>query len=117
MEVVGGRVVAASGSGRFLKLDGKDGGGFVYSVKATETIRETALRAIARLWREAVQGTRGPAGHGDGAKPGVIFELDGELLVLVRLEDHAALATGEAPAYVPLDKAAERRRGVLKRLQ
>lgn len=107
--------MGGSGSGKFLKLDVKDEGKFVYSIKATDTIRDTALRAIARLWREAVQGARGAAGHGDGAKPAMIFELEGDMFILLRLEDHVELATGEAAAYITPTKAQERRSRALQR--
>jgi hypothetical protein len=113
--LLGGRVIGGSGSGKFLKLDVRDLGHFIYSIKATDTIRDTALRAIARLWREANQGARGAAGHGDGAKPAMIFELEGELLVLLRAEDHAAMATGEVAPYITPSKAQERRSRALRR--
>lgn len=109
-EVMQGRKVRQSGGGRFVKLDDTDRGGFIYSCKATRKIRQTALRAIDKLWREAVTGTRGFAGHGNDAKPAMAFELEsGEVLVLVRLEDHAALATGEIQSYVEPTKGAGRR--------
>lgn len=107
--VLGARLVPASGSGKFLKLDVNDKSKFIYSVKASESLAATSLRAIAKLWREAIRGARGFSGHGDGAKPAMIFEVDGEALVLMRLEDHAELARGEAVRYVPSDKAQDRR--------
>lgn len=108
-KLLGGRLVPGSGSGRFIKLDVNDAAKFIYSVKATEKIRQTAMRAIGKLWREAVAGARGYNGHGDGAKPAMVFELDGEMLVLYRLEDHAALATGEISPYISPSKGAQRR--------
>jgi hypothetical protein len=115
MAILQGRRVGGSGGGRFLKGDGSDGGKFIYFVKATETIRTTAARAIANLWREAVVGARGPAGHGDGAKPALIFELEGELFLLCRLEDHADLATAKLTPYIAPSRAAERRQRLLQR--
>lgn len=115
MEILQGRRVGGSGSGRFLKGDGRDSGLFVYFVKATGTVRSTALRAIRNLWLEAVKGTRGPAGHGDGSKPALIFELEGELFLLCRLEDHAELATAKLAPYIAPSAAAERRSRLLKR--
>jgi hypothetical protein len=115
MEILQGRRVGGSGSGRFLKGDGRDNGLFVYFVKATGTVRGTAQRAIRNLWLEAVAGTRGPAGHGDGAKPALIFELEGEMFLLCRLEDHADLATAKLTPYIAPSKAAERRQRLLKR--
>ena len=108
-EILGGRRVPGSGSTPFLKLDVRDGGSFTYSVEASEGVGTTAQRAITRLWRETIRGTRGYSGHGDGAKPGMIFEIDGEILVVTRLADHAELARGEAVPYVPSDKAQDRR--------
>lgn len=108
-DVTGGRLVPGSGSMKFIKLDVGDKGHFIYSVKASESLADTAMRAIARLWREAIRGSRGFSGHGDGAKPAMIFEVDGELLCLTRLADHAELATGEGEPYIPVDKAQERR--------
>jgi hypothetical protein len=113
--MLGGRVIGGSGSGKFLKLDVKDAAKFIYSIKATDTIRDTALRAIARLWREAIQGARGAAGHGDGARPAMVFELEGEMLILMRLEDHVEIATGEAEAYITPSKAQERRARAMRR--
>jgi hypothetical protein len=110
-KIIGGRRVKQSGGGTFLKLDVSDNNGFVYSIKSTTKIKDTALRAISVLWREAIQGTRGFMGHGNDTKPAMIFEMpDGELLVLCRLEDHANLAKGEISTYIPLTKAEERRR-------
>jgi len=108
-KILGGRLTPQSGAGRFIKLDLSDRGRFVFSVKATRNIKETAMRAISRLWAEAISGTRGFAGHGDGAKPGMIFELEGELLLLIRLEDYADVATGEITPYIQSTKAQERR--------
>lgn len=107
--LLGGSLVPGSGSIKFLKLDVSDRGGFTYGVKSSEGVGTTALRAIGRLWREAIRGTRGFSGHGDGAKPALIFELDGELLLLTRLTDHVDLATGAAEPYIASDKAQERR--------
>lgn len=115
-EITQGRVTPQSGGGSFIKLDGSDKGGFAYSCKATDQkqISDAAMRGIQKLWREAVQGSRGPAGHGDGAKPAVVFGFDGEILVLTRLQDHADLATGEAEPYVRPSKA-DQRRAVINR--
>ena len=101
--------VPQSGAGKFLKLDVKDKGRFVFSCKATRTIRDAALRAIIKLWREAVVGSRGFAGHGDGAKPAMIFSIDGEVLVLARLTDYAELVTGASEPFIPAGKAQTRR--------
>ena len=112
--ILHGARVVQSGGGKFLKLDVRDGIKFIYSVKATEFLRDSAVRAIWKLWLEARKGTRGPAGHGNDAKPALIFEINNELLVLTRLEDHAALATGEIASYIPSSKAAERRAHALR---
>jgi hypothetical protein len=107
--ILQGARIVQSGGGKFLKLDVKDGGTFVYSVKASKSLAHSAVRAIWKLWLEARKGTRGPAGHGNDAKPAMIFEINGETLVLTRLSDHAALATGEIEPYIAPTKAQERR--------
>ena len=99
-EILDGARVVQSGGGKFLKLDVSDAVKFIYSVKASRALRDTALRAIWKLWLEARKGARGPAGHGNDAKPALIIEVENELLVLTRLEDHAALATGEIAPYI-----------------
>jgi len=109
----GSRVVQ-SGGGKFVKLDCRDGAKFIYSVKASRTLADTAIRAIWKLWMEARRGTRGPSGHGEDAKPAMIFEINGELLVLTRLADHAALATREIEPYIVPSKAQERRARALR---
>jgi hypothetical protein len=110
-KILGGKRVKQSGGGTFLKLDVTDSGGFVYSIKATEKIRDAGLRAISTLFREATSGTRGYTGHGTDVKPAIIFEMpDGELLILCRLEDHADIVRGRVPDYVPLSKSQERRK-------
>ena len=108
-EILQGSRIVQSGGGKFVKLDVKDGGSFIYSIKASTSLAQTAIRAIWKLWVEARKGTRGPAGHGNDAKPALIFEINGELLVVTRLRDHAALATGEAESYIPSTKAQDRR--------
>jgi hypothetical protein len=115
MAILQGRRVGGSGGGRFLKGDGSDGGNFVYFVKATATVRTTSARAIRKLWNEALAGARGPAGHGDGSKPALIFELEGELFLLCRLEDHAELATATVTPYIEPSKVQERRARHLRR--
>lgn len=115
MEILHGRRVGGSGSGKFLKGDGKDGGSFVYFIKATASIRSSTIRAVRKLWLEALAGSRGHAGHGDGAKPALIFALDNELFLLCRLEDHAELATAKVEPYIAPDKVAERRARHLRR--
>ena len=92
-----------------MKLDVRDGLKFVFSCKASTTLRDAGLRAIAKLWREAIRGTRGLQGHGDGAKPGLVIEVDGETLVMIRLADYADMATGEAGPLVAPSKGEERR--------
>lgn len=106
---IGGRRVPGSGNGKFLKLDAYNKIRFVFSVKASRNIRDTGLRAIEKLWNEAVAGTRGLGGHGDGAKPALAFDLNGEILVVCRLHDYADLVTGETPAFIPPSKAQSRR--------
>lgn len=115
MSILQGRRVGGSGGGRFLKGDGSDGGNFVYFIKATATIRTTSARAIRKLWNEAVTGARGHAGHGDGVKPALIFEIEGEMFLLCRLEDHAELATAKVEPYIAPDKVAERRARHMRR--
>lgn len=107
----GGRRVVQSGGGKWVKLDVTDKGHFVFSCKASRSLKDAAIRAISKLWREAVQGTRGFQGHGDGAKPAMVFgiEEDGEVLVLCRLSDFADMATGAVEPYIPASKAEERR--------
>lgn len=107
--ILNGSRIVQSGGGKHVKLDVKDGGKFVYSVKASTNMAQTATRAIWKLWVEARKGTRGPAGHGNDAKPALIFEINGELLVVMRLRDHADLATGEAESYISSTKAQDRR--------
>ena len=115
MAILQGRRVGGSGGGRFLKGDGSDAGSFIYFVKATATVRTTAARAIRKLWNEALAGARGHAGHGDGSKPALIFELEGELFLLCRLEDHAELATATVTRYIEPGKVAERRSRHMRR--
>lgn len=109
-----GRLVPQSGGGKFVKLDQVDGSRLVVSAKATTKIRDTGLRAIRDLWREAVRGSRGLQGHGDGARPACAFELEGEALILLRLDDYAALATGEIERYIQADKGQQRRNKALR---
>jgi hypothetical protein len=108
-KLIGGRRVAGSGSTRFIKLDVNDAARFIYSVEASQSILTTSMRAISKLWQEAIRGTRGYAGHGDGAKPALVFSLGGEVLVIMRLADHAELATGETAPYIAPDAAQTRR--------
>jgi hypothetical protein len=112
--ILNGDAVKQSGGGWRIKLDVTDKLKFIYSIKATETIRNTAIRAIANLWREAISGSRGFMGHGNDAKPALIFEFENELLVLCRLEDHALLATGELEPHIIPTKAEGRRRKASK---
>ena len=108
-DILGGARVVQSGGGKFLKLDVRDGGKFIYSIKASTSLADTAIRAIWKLWNEARKGSRGPAGHGEDAKPALIFEIGDELLVVTRLRDHADLATGVAEPYIMPSKAQDRR--------
>jgi hypothetical protein len=107
--ITGGRLVPGSGGGKFLKLDVSDKLKFVWSVKSTNGLGTAGLRELAKLWRESISGTRGFAGHGDGAKPGLIFTIDNDLIACIRLEDLMAIARGEAELTLPSDKADQRR--------
>lgn len=115
MEILQGRRVGGSGSGRFLKGDGKDRGNFIYFIKATQSLRSSTIRAVRKLWLEALAGATGPVGHGDGAKPALIFAMDNELFLLCRLEDHVDLATAEVAPYIEPDKVQERRSRHMRR--
>ena len=115
MDILQGRRVGGSGSGKFLKGDGKDAGNFIYFIKATESIRASTIRAVRKLWLEALAGAKGPVGHGDDAKPALIFALDNELFLLCRLEDHAELATAEVAPYIAPTKVQERRAKHMRR--
>jgi hypothetical protein len=115
MEILQGRRIGGSGSGRFLKGDGKDRGNFIYFIKATQSLRASTIRAVRKLWLEALAGAKGPAGHGDGAKPALIFAMDNELFLLCRLEDHVDLATAEVDPYIAPDKVQQRRAKHLRR--
>lgn len=115
MEILQGRRVGGSGGGRFLKGDGSDKGKFVYFIKATASMRPSTIKAVQKLWREALAGSRGAAGHGDEAKPALIFALDNELFLLCRLEDHAELATAKVSPYIEPTKAQERRARHMRR--
>jgi hypothetical protein len=106
---LGGKRVPGSGNMKFVSLDVSDKYNLIVSVKATRTVRDTAMRAIRSLWLEAVRGARGAAGHGDGAKPALAFELDNELLLLIRLDDYADFATGAVDPYIEPSKADIRR--------
>ena len=112
--ILHGAKVVQSGGGKFIKLDVKDIGKFIYSVKATRRISDAAVRAIWNLWAETRIGARGFAGHGNDAKPALVFEIRDELLVLTRLEDHAALATGDIAPYIAPSKAQQRRAHILR---
>jgi len=114
VDALGGKPVTQSGGGKFLKLDVSDVAKFVYSAKATTKISDAGFRAIWNMWVEARRGTRGPAGHGNDAKPAMVFEMNGELLVLTRLADHVALATREIEPYVATSKAQDRRARALQ---
>lgn len=107
--VLQGRRVPQSGGGKFVKLDVRDGLNFVISCKATTTLRQTSMRAVARIWREAVRGARGAQGHGDGARPAAVFEVDGEILFMARLDDWADVVTAPAEALLAPSKAQNRR--------
>jgi hypothetical protein len=112
--ILQGARVVQSGGGKFIKLDVRDIGKFIYSVKATRRFSDAAVRAIWNLWQETRIGSRGFAGHGNGAKPAMVFEIKNELFVLMRLEDHAAMATGEIEPYVIRSKGQQRRANILK---
>ena len=105
-----GKLVKQSGGGKFEKLDVKDAAKFIYSAKATTKVSDAGVRAIWKLWVEARKGARGPAGHGNDAKPAMIFEVNGEVLVLMRLDDHIALAVEEISPYIPNNSKAQERR-------
>jgi hypothetical protein len=107
--VTGGRLVPGSGGGKFLKLDVRDRLKFVWSVKSSNGHGTAGLRELGKLWREAISGTRGFAGHGDGAKPGLVFTIDGDLIACMRLEDLMEIVRGEAEITLPSDKADQRR--------
>lgn len=108
-KATGGRLVPGSGGGKFLKLDVSDSLRFAWSVKMSNGQGTAGLREIARLWREAIRGSRGLAGHGDGAKPGLVFDVDNDLICCIRLEDLMMIARGEAEVVLPAEKAQERR--------
>jgi hypothetical protein len=108
-DALGGEFVKQSGGGKFEKLDVKDAAKFVYFARATTRISEAGFRALWKMWTETKRGTRGPAGHGNEAKPAMVFEMNGELLVTLRLSDHVAMATGEIQPYVTTSKAQDRR--------
>lgn len=112
--ILQGARVVQSGGGKFIKLDVRDIGKFIYSVKATRRFSDAAVRAIWNLWQETRIGSRGFAGHGNDAKPAMVFEIKNELFVLMRLEDHAAMATGEIEPYVVRSKGQERRAHILR---
>jgi hypothetical protein len=107
--VTGGKLVPGSGSGKFLKLDLGDALRFAWSVKMSNGQGTAGMRELAKLWREAIRGSRGFAGHGDGAKPGLVFDIDNDLIACIRLEDLMAIARGEAEVVLPSQKAEERR--------
>lgn len=107
--VTGGHMVPGSGGGKFLKLDVRDRLRFAYSVKSTDGQGTAGLREMAKLWREAIRGARGFAGHGDGAKPGLVLMVDNELIACIRLEDLMEIARGEAEVVLPSEKATQRR--------
>jgi len=112
--LLSGARIVQSGGGKFIKLDVKDAGSFIYSCKATGKLGDAAARGIWKLWLEAYRGAIGPAGHGTNAKAAIIFEIQGEAFVLTRLEDHADLATREAEPYIPTTKVQERRAKALR---
>jgi hypothetical protein len=113
-KALGGTFVKQSGGGRFEKLDVKDAAKFVYFARATTRMSDAGFRALWKMWSETIRGTRGPAGHGNDAKPAMVFEMNGELLVTMRLADHVALATEEIAPYVQTTKAQERRARALQ---
>lgn len=108
-QALGGKRIGGSGSGKWLKLDVRDKFKLIVSCKASGTLKDTALRAIAKLWREAEIGARGAQGHGDGARPAMAFQVDGESLLLIRLADWTEMATGEAEPSIRPGKGEARR--------
>ena len=108
-EILQGSRIVQSGGGKFVKLDVRDGAKFIYSIKSSTNLAQTATRAIWKLWLEARKGARGPAGHGDDAKPAMIFEINGELLVVTRLTDYADLMTQAIEPHIVPTKAQSRR--------
>jgi hypothetical protein len=113
-ELTGGKRIKQSGGGKFIKLDVRDTVKFIYSCKASTLLTDAAYRGLWKLWIEAMRGARGFAGHGDEAKPALVFEINNEILVVTRLEDHAALATGEIEPYIAPSKAQARRARALQ---
>lgn len=107
-KILAGERVIQSGGGRFWKLDVRDRLRFIWSCKATD---KPYLRVTKDLLLEAREAARGMRGTGDDYKPGLITEVDGVAVVVIELEDFAALFTGsvDPSQFIPPSKAAERR--------
>lgn len=88
-EVLSGERVKQSGAGNFYKLDVR-GLNFIWSCKATT---KSYLKVTGELMWEAYRAARGVRGAGDGVIPGIVAEVDGEAVVVLRLEDFAQLIT------------------------
>ena len=108
-QALDGKRIGGSGSGKWLKLDVRDKFKLVVSCKSTRSLSDTAMRSISKLWREAEIGARGAQGHGDGARPAMAFQVDGESLLLIRLADWTEMATGEAEPSIQPNKGEARR--------
>lgn len=106
-EVLQGTKVKQSGGGKFFKSDARDSV-FLWSCKATG---KDFIRITTGMLREAAQAARGMRGVGNSL-PGMVIRVDDEDYVLTRLEDFAALATGEIEPYIE----PKRKGGLRKRL-
>ena len=103
--VLGGKPTPQSGAGKWVKLDVRDKFRLAISCKASGSIRDTAMRAIMKLWVEAVRGARGFQSQGESARPAVVFEHNGVVLMLAELDTWAAMATEDAEPYITASKA------------
>lgn len=107
----GGRRITQSGGGRFWKLDIRMRNVFVWSCKGKDKAKDS-IRITDAMWREAKRAARGMRGSGDDVRPGLIIELDDELVALVPLGDLMEAYTGAPEPLRASTKAQERRASI-----
>lgn len=115
-KALAGQEVKQSGGGKFWKLDVRDKLRFIWSCKATD---KPYLKVTKDLLLEAREAARGMRGTGDDYKPGMITEVEGIAVVVIELDDFAAMFTGtiDPSQLIPPSKAAERRAAARRGVQ
>lgn len=109
-DIMQGERVPGSGSGKWYKLDVRDGLSIIWSCKGQKRDK-SAFRVTADLMREIKRAVSGMRGQGDMLKGGLVFEIEGKEAMVMWLEDFKDIATAD-PSEMPLlraSKAQERR--------